>query len=96
MIKLQRGQRAELQVDAVPGKVFQARVLEVASSVENLQPENVTVIDETGQILTAKGMTLPEIQAKIEQEVSTKKVLVVDDEPKTLLYMRSVLERNSY
>jgi flagellar M-ring protein FliF len=28
----------------------------VASSVENLQPENVTVIDDTGKILTAKGL----------------------------------------
>lgn len=29
----------------------------VASSVENLQTENVTVIDDTGRILTAKGLT---------------------------------------
>jgi flagellar M-ring protein FliF len=30
----------------------------VASSVENLQTENVTVVDDTGRILTAKMMTL--------------------------------------
>ena len=31
----------------------------VASSVENLQPENVTVIDDSGRILTAKSGTAP-------------------------------------
>jgi flagellar M-ring protein FliF len=31
----------------------------VASSVENLQPENVTVIDDSGRILTAKAGTAP-------------------------------------
>ena len=31
----------------------------VASSVENLQPENVTVIDDSGRILTAKTGTAP-------------------------------------
>jgi len=30
----------------------------VANSVENLQPENVTIVDETGRILTTKGVTL--------------------------------------
>ena len=30
----------------------------VASSVENLQPENVTVVDNTGRILTAKGSSI--------------------------------------
>lgn len=31
----------------------------VASSVENLQPENVTVVDDSGRILTAKTQTMP-------------------------------------
>ncbi|MFC1540722.1 flagellar basal-body MS-ring/collar protein FliF, partial [Candidatus Margulisiibacteriota bacterium] len=31
----------------------------VASSVENLQPENVTVVDSTGRILTSKAVPIP-------------------------------------
>jgi HlyD family secretion protein len=34
VVKLRPGQPAEIQVDAAPGKVFQGRVLEVASSVD--------------------------------------------------------------
>jgi len=42
----------------------------VASSVENLQPENVTVIDESGKILTAK-VAAPEIKlAPVPAEIS--------------------------
>lgn len=38
VVKLKVGQPAEIQVDAIPGKVFQGKVLEVATSVEkNLQ-----------------------------------------------------------
>jgi len=42
--------------------------------------------------LVAKGMTLPEIQAKIEQEISTKKILVVDDEPEIVEFIKDLLE----
>lgn len=34
VVKLKPGQPAEVQVDAIPGKVFQGRVLEVATSVD--------------------------------------------------------------
>lgn len=34
VVKLKVGQPAEIQVDAIPGKVFQGKVLEVATSVE--------------------------------------------------------------
>ena len=36
VVKLKAGQPAEIQVDAVPGKVFQGRVLEVATSVDRM------------------------------------------------------------
>ncbi len=48
MIRLKPG--AELSQDKIKGIVYL-----VASSVENLQPENVTVIDNTGMILTVEG-----------------------------------------
>jgi flagellar M-ring protein FliF len=48
MLRLRPG--AELTPEKIKGIVYL-----VASSVENLQPENITVIDDTGRILTAKG-----------------------------------------
>src|SRR5262245_49023513 len=41
--------------------------------------------------MVAKGMTLPEIQSQIEQEVSTKKILVVDDEPEIVDFIKELL-----
>lgn len=49
MLRLRPG--IELNPEKITGIVHL-----VASSVENLQPENVTVIDDTGRILTAKGI----------------------------------------
>ncbi|MBU1026519.1 MAG: flagellar M-ring protein FliF [Candidatus Margulisbacteria bacterium] len=48
MLRLKPG--SELSQDKIKGIVYL-----VASSVENLQPENVTVIDDTGRILTVEG-----------------------------------------
>lgn len=42
--------------------------------------------------MVAKGLTLPEIQAQIEQEVTTKKILVVDDEPEIVDFIRDLLK----
>src|SRR4029077_18576309 len=42
--------------------------------------------------MVAKGLTLPEIQVKIEQEISTKKVLVVDDEPEIVEFIKDLLQ----
>ena len=41
----------------------------VASSVENLQTENVTVIDQSGKILTVKEIYVPPIQEVVEETV---------------------------
>jgi len=41
--------------------------------------------------MVGKGMTLPEIQSQIEREVATKKVLVVDDEPEIVDFIRELL-----
>jgi flagellar M-ring protein FliF len=49
MIRLRPG--TSLPLEKVNGIVYL-----VASSVENLQPENVTVVDDTGRILTAKTL----------------------------------------
>lgn len=40
VVKLKPGQPAEIQVDAAPGKVFQGRVLEVATSVDKTQGQS--------------------------------------------------------
>ncbi|MBI5399131.1 flagellar M-ring protein FliF [Candidatus Saganbacteria bacterium] len=67
MLRLHLG--AELAAEKITGIIHL-----VASSVENLQPENVTIIDNTGRILTAKSartvslMPMPEME--ISQEVS--------------------------
>ena len=42
--------------------------------------------------MVAKGMTLPEIQTQIEQEMTTKKILVVDDEPDIVDFFRELLK----
>lgn len=44
--------------ELAPGKI-EGIVFLVANSVENLQPENVTVIDDSGRILTARGGKAP-------------------------------------
>ncbi|MCG3205966.1 MAG: Sensor histidine kinase RcsC [Elusimicrobia bacterium] len=41
--------------------------------------------------MVAKGMTLPEIQTHIEEEVTTKKILVVDDEPEIVDFIRELM-----
>lgn len=42
--------------------------------------------------MVARGMTLPEIQSTIEQELVTKKILVVDDEPEIADFIRELLK----
>lgn len=43
----------------------------VASSVENLQPENVTVVDDSGNILSARVVALPQMPAEaVKEEVA--------------------------
>lgn len=54
MIRLKLG--ANLTAEKINGIVHL-----VASSVENLQPENVTVVDNTGRILTAKTAQPPQL-----------------------------------
>ncbi|OGC08632.1 flagellar M-ring protein FliF [candidate division WOR-1 bacterium RIFCSPLOWO2_12_FULL_45_9] len=63
MLRLRPG--AELSAGKINGIVHL-----VASSVENLLPENVTVIDNTGRILTAKtvGLTSGVINLPIKEE----------------------------
>jgi len=65
LLKLSPG--AKLKVENINGIVHL-----VASSVENLKPENVTVVDEGGNILSAKGMpmTSPRITELITAEVA--------------------------
>src|SRR5205814_7243694 len=55
--------------------------------------EEAPTMDRLNKIkkMVAKGMTLPEIQSHIEQEVSTKKILVVDDEPEIVDFIRELL-----
>ncbi|MDD4179122.1 MAG: flagellar basal-body MS-ring/collar protein FliF [Candidatus Margulisbacteria bacterium] len=48
----------------------------VASSVENLQPENVTVVDDSGQILSAKAPAAQEAPALPPPPAETKIVYV--------------------
>jgi len=44
--------------------------------------------------MVAKGMTLPEIQAHIEDELANKKILVVDDEPEIVEFIKDLLADN--
>jgi CheY-like chemotaxis protein len=55
--------------------------------------EEVPTMDRLGKIkkMVAKGLTLPEIQAQIEQEIATKKILVVDDESEVVDFIRDVV-----
>jgi HlyD family secretion protein len=46
VVKLKVGQPAELQVDAAPGKVFQGLVLDVATSVDRNQQQNVGSVQD--------------------------------------------------
>src|SRR5204863_1285962 len=57
-----------------------------------LYEENPTM-DRLNKIkkMVAKGMTLPEIQTHIDEEMSTKKILVVDDEPDIVDFIRDLL-----
>lgn len=41
--------------------------------------------------MVAKGLTLPEIQSQIDEEIATKKILVVDDEPEIVDFFRDLL-----
>ncbi len=55
--------------------------------------EEAPTMDRLNKIkkMVSKGMTLPEIQSQIEQEVSTKKILVVDDEPEIVDFIKDLL-----
>ena len=60
-----------------------------------LYEESVTM-DRLGKIkrMVAKGMTLPEIQSQIDSEMLTKKILVVDDEPEIVEFIKDLLQDN--
>ncbi len=74
MLRLKPG--AELSPEKVNGIVHL-----VASSVENLQPENVTVVDDTGRILTVEGIVpLPEKAAPPEVVTVPEKIVVMPEE----------------
>jgi len=70
VVKLKVGQLAEVQVDAMPGKVFQAQVLEVASSVDggnqgNNQTQNYRVrVRLTGATTELQGLR-PGMSARV-------------------------------
>jgi len=55
--------------------------------------EEGPTMDRLGRIkkMVSRGMTLPEIQSQIEQEMATKKILVVDDEPEIVDFIRDLL-----
>jgi len=55
--------------------------------------EETPTLDRLNKIkrMVSKGMTLPEIQTHIEQEMSTKKILVVDDEPEIIDFFKELL-----
>lgn len=55
--------------------------------------EEAPTMERLGKIkrMVAKGMTLPEIQTQIEHEVATKKILVVDDEPEIIDFIRDLM-----
>lgn len=58
--------------------------------------EEGPTMERLGKIkkMVAKGMTLPEIQSQIEREMTTKKILVVDDEPEIVEFIRDLLAGN--
>ncbi len=58
--------------------------------------EEVPTMDRLNKIkkMVAKGLTLPEIQSQIDQEMSTKKILVVDDEPEIVDFIKELLVGN--
>ncbi len=55
--------------------------------------EEAPTMDRLNKIkkMVSKGMTLPEIQTHIDQEMATKKILVVDDEPEIVDFIRELL-----
>jgi CheY-like chemotaxis protein len=55
--------------------------------------EEAPTMDRLSKIkrLVAKGLTLPEIQSQIEQEMVNKKILVVDDEPEIVDFIKDLL-----
>jgi len=55
--------------------------------------EETPTLDRLSKIkkMVAKGMTLPEIQTHIDEEMITKKILVVDDEPEIVEFFRDLL-----
>jgi flagellar M-ring protein FliF len=75
MLKLKPG--AELTPAKINGIVHL-----VASSVENLQPENVTVVDDSGRILTVKGVVGPprEISLRPEEMFPPREITAVSPE----------------
>ncbi|MCB4757258.1 MAG: response regulator [Elusimicrobia bacterium] len=55
--------------------------------------EEVPTLERLGKIkrMVAKGLTLPEIQSQIEQEMAVKRILVVDDEPEIVDFIKDLL-----
>jgi CheY-like chemotaxis protein len=55
--------------------------------------EEHPTMERLGKIkkMIAKGMTLPEIQAHIDEEMTVKKILVVDDEPEIVDFIKELL-----
>jgi CheY-like chemotaxis protein len=58
--------------------------------------EEAPTMDRLNKIkkMVAKGLTLPEIQSQIDEEMSTKKILVVDDEPEIVDFIKELLVDN--
>ncbi len=55
--------------------------------------EEASTMDRLNKIkkMVAKGMTLPEIQTQIDDAMTTKKILVVDDEPEVVEFIKDLL-----
>lgn len=58
--------------------------------------EEAPTMDRLNKIkkMVAKGLTLPEIQSHIDEEMATKKILVVDDEPEIVEFIKDLLTDN--
>jgi len=85
MLRLRPG--ADLSPEKVKGIVHL-----VASSVENLQPENVMVVDDTGRILTAKAVEAPpELVSPPAEVILPEEKVVVTPLPEEILPTPEVL-----
>lgn len=86
MIRLKPG--VELMMEKINGIVNL-----VASSVENLQTENVTVIDDTGKILSAKIAPLPQLPMALPPPPAETKVKIIAAEEAPMLTFEAMGEK---